>query len=204
MLPAEPPAAGRPAAAHPRSICFRCGAILVRGGRIDLDGALALTLSAIPLFIGATTLPLMQLAERGNGPAATVFRAIQALHDQGMSILAALVLSTAVVLPAVHLAGTSTLLLGARRGWQERPLLPLVRLLEVIRPWAQLEILLLGSVVAFGKLTGVFRMAPGVGLACMAGFLLLEGAVSLTLDPRQLCQSVANAPQRPTPPVRRR
>jgi paraquat-inducible protein A len=78
------------------------------------------------------------------------------------------VLVTAVLVPLARLA---VLCVAAAA-----PTARLLRLEALARPWAQLEILLLGLVVAFGKLAGVFPMTPGPGVGCLLGLLLVEGA----------------------------
>lgn len=91
-----------------------------------------------------------------------------------------------LVVPALRVAGTTYLLLAVRR----RPpapvalLRPMFRLVHALRPWAQVEILMLGAMVASGKLASVFHVVPGIGAAVMAGFLLRQMAVGASFDAR--------------------
>jgi paraquat-inducible protein A len=137
-----------------------------------LERALALTMAAVPLFVVASTAPLMRLEDRGHGVVATLPGAVLALHRQDLVPLAGLVLLTLILLPALELVGLTYLLVQLRRS------LPVParveRALEVIRPWSQMEIFLLGMLVAFGKLTSVFPVSPSVGCAALAGYLVLS------------------------------
>jgi paraquat-inducible protein A len=169
--------------------CHRCGAVVARAGRDRPDRALALALAAVPMFVAASTLPLMRLGAEGAGAVeGTVVGAARALLEQRLPSLAALVLATTLVLPAARLAGLLYLLLWRRWRTDAPPpaLRPVLRVLVPLRSWAQVEILLLGALVAFGKLATVFAMAPGVGLAAMAAALLLEWAAAAAVDPERL------------------
>lgn len=158
-------------APRPRAACFRCGALLTRGGPDRRDRAQAFTLAAIPLLVAANGFPLLRLEGAGEVTSVTTLGAARALWDQRLPALAALVLLTTVALPALHLVVSTTLVF-----WPCRRPAParLARLAEAIRPWTQIEILLLAIVVAFGKLATLFAVTPGIGLPCLIGFLALE------------------------------
>jgi paraquat-inducible protein A len=133
--------------------------------------AQAFTLAAIPLLAVATLFPLLEMEAAGEMTGVSMLGAARALWDQRLPALAALVVLTTVVLPAAQLMGTTTLLFWPRR----RPApVGLSRTLDLIRPWTQIEILLLGVLVAFGKLTTLFAVRVGIGLPALIGFLVLE------------------------------
>lgn len=182
--------------------CFRCGALLVLHGELGGDGAvtrrrdraLAFILAAIPLFIAAQLFPLMRMDGHDSRIAVTVLGAVQALHQQRMDALAALVLFTTVLLPALHLAcGAYLLLFHARRGIAPRAA-TVLRLWTVLRPWSQIDVLLFGMLVAFGKLATVFHLVPGAGLPCLVSVLLLDRLANSSFDLRSLWGSPAASP----------
>ena len=155
-----------------RAACFRCGAVVAPprgGGEGGLARPLAFTLAAIPLLVAANLLPLVRMESPGGPVEATVLGVVAALREQDMPALALLVLLMTAVVPAIRLGGAAVLL---------------IQVLEATRPWPQLEILLAGTLIALGKLGRIFHLAPGVGLLCLVGFLLLEHAVGASLDPR--------------------
>jgi paraquat-inducible protein A len=170
-------------AAPARALCFRCGAHLAVGGPDHLDRALAFTLAAIPLFLTACWFPLVRLEDRGSSATTTVLGAARALAAQNLPVVAALVLATTLVLPALAIALGTYLLLAVRRRRIPAGVTLAFRTLLAIRPWTQIEILLLGLLVAFGKLAAVFQMSIGLGLPCLVLLLLVERAASWSLDP---------------------
>ncbi|HET6146518.1 MAG TPA: paraquat-inducible protein A [Polyangia bacterium] len=169
-----------------RAACFRCGARLVRGGTDRRDHAQAFTLAAIPLFAAANLFPLLQMAGAGEVTRVTTTGAARALWDQGLPALAVLVALTTIALPALHLLATTTLLFWPRL--RPAPAM-LSRLIGVIRPWMHVEILLLGILVAFGKLATLFHVTPGIGLPSLVGFFALE----------RLALAYQRAPEPPAP-----
>ena len=170
--------------AKDRWSCRRCGAVLEPAGRVVDDQrtehSLALALAAIPLFVAAVSWPLATLHGQGRPVEVTVPGAARALADQQMPLLAALVLLTALVLPALRLTGAVCLLAAPRLGVETKVLRSVRGLLASTRAWAQAEILVLGVVVALVKLTTVFAVRPGGGLLAMLAVLALEWRVSRT------------------------
>jgi paraquat-inducible protein A len=171
------------------SECFRCGAVLVRGGAVRLHHAFAFGLAAIPLFMAANILPLVSIDGRGARVGATVPGAVQALLEQRMPVLATLLLLTLILLPAIQLGGTLYLLfaLANRNGRGRMPFAQgaVFQVLQSIRPWTQIEILLFGTVIVFGRLAGIFHVVPGAGSSCLVGYLLLLAVANRFLDGRR-------------------
>lgn len=184
VLPMPP---GREAA-----VCYRCGALLVGAGGDRLNRALAFTLGAIPLFIVANTFPLLRIETAGNMAEATLIESVWALYQQ-QAPLAALVLFTTIILPTLQLASLTYLLLWFKRRHLPPGLAPVFRLFESARPWSQIGILMLGVLVAYGKLITIFQVVPGIGLWAMMGFLVLFTSVSTSFDGRRFWDRVAAA-----------
>ena len=164
--------------------CRRCGAVLA-AARQPLDEppeSLALSVAALLMFVAAVCLPLATLHGQGRPVEVTVLGAARALSDQRMPLLGALVLLTALVLPAVRLTSAVYLLVGRRLGVTIGVLRSVRGVLASTRAWAQAEILLLGVVVALVKLTTVFTVRPGGGLLAMLAVLALQWRVSRSWD----------------------
>jgi paraquat-inducible protein A len=180
-----------------REICFRCEALLAHGGRDRLDHALAYTVAAAPLFVVANVFPLMRMEGQGIRTVATVFGAVQAFRAQHLPALGTLMLLTTILLPAIQVGCVGYLLLWLRRGRLAPAATQVIRVMGAVKPWAQIDILLLGLLVAFGKLASVFQMVPGIGLTCMALVLLLERGVLSSFDARHFWERVDALGSRP-------
>jgi paraquat-inducible protein A len=168
-----------------RVTCFRCGAVLVAvAGHGRRERATAFTLAAIPLFVAANALPLLRMEGEAGAVRATVLGTVATLGAQRLPALALLVLLTAMIVPAVQLGSAAYLLFGGRRGRPPRGATWMFQLRAATGPWAQLDILLGGLLVVFGKLASVFPIVPDVGLLCMTAGLLLEQASRAALEPR--------------------
>jgi paraquat-inducible protein A len=181
-------------AARGGALCFRCGAVLARGGGDRMGRAAALTIAAIPLFVAASSFPLVRLDSAGQRIDATVIGAVGALAGQHRQGLAVLVLLLAAVLPAIWLGGVAYLLLAWRRRRAGGALGAVFNLVEVVAPWSQLEIFLLALLVAFAKLATVFHVVPGAALPCLVGFLLLAHIVSASIDRRRYWRRFETTP----------
>jgi uncharacterized paraquat-inducible protein A len=175
-----------------RVACFRCGAVLGGGARPGArERAAAFTLAAIPLALAASVLPLVRIESQAGPARATVLGAVAALDAQRLPALGLLILATATVLPVVQLGSAAYLLLGARArgGRPPRGATRMFQLRAAIGPWAQIEILLGGLLVVFGKLASVFPITPGGGLVCMIAGLLLERATRDALEPHRFWET---------------
>src|SRR4051794_1879812 len=162
-----------------RVACFRCGAVLAGGAKPGArERAAAFTLAAIPLSLAASMLPLVHIESQAGPARASVMGAVAELGAQRLPALALLILVTGTILPVIQLGTAAYLLLGAqaRGGQPPRGAARMFQLRAAIGPWAQIDILLGGLLVVFGKLTSVFPITPGGGLGCMIAGLLLERA----------------------------
>src|SRR5712675_1949562 len=83
--------------------CRRCMSLLYRPLDEDLDRPLAYTLAATILFAIANAFPIVGLELQGQSTTATLIGTAQALYQQDMQLLAALVFFTTVLVPAVQL-----------------------------------------------------------------------------------------------------
>jgi paraquat-inducible protein A len=164
--------------------CPRCRMVLYRLANDNVDRPLAYTLAAAILFIVANLFPIVGLELQGQSSAATLFGTAQALYEQNMTLLAALVFITTILVPALQLGAMAYLLLPLR--FERVPeLLPFaLRMLQAIRPWGMVEVFILGLLVSLVKLAGMATVVPGVGLWSFGGLLLMIAAAIASFDAR--------------------
>jgi paraquat-inducible protein A len=166
--------------------CVRCGAELFRHKPHSLEHTLAFLLAAAVLFAFANAFPLLEIDARGLRSTTTIMGTVSALHDQGMTSVAALVFATAILFPAVELAAMTYILLGLRLGVVPPGLRAAFRVVNAVRPWGMAEVFILGALIAFVKLRDVATIHPAVALYATGGFVMLLAAADASYEPRSV------------------
>ena len=83
--------------------CTRCGGLLARAPRRSLERTAALGFAALILFCVANIFPFLSLKAQGKATEMTIIAGAGELWRQGGPELAALVLGTTVLGPALHI-----------------------------------------------------------------------------------------------------
>ena len=166
--------------------CRRCGGILYRDSPDSLDRTLAFSLAAAILFLLANTFPIIGIELQGNRSAVNLFGAVHSIWNQEMKLIALLVLTTTILVPAFELAMMVYLLLPLK--FQQMP--PgsalILRGIQSIKPWGMVEVFMLGVLVALVKLSHDFIIIPGVALWSFGGLTLMLAAVASSFNARDL------------------
>ncbi|MBO9664214.1 paraquat-inducible protein A [Dokdonella sp.] len=158
--------------------CTRCGAVLYRSTRLDVDQLLALTLTGAIVFVIANASPVIRIAVGGMHNDANLLGAIGALF-RGPSLVVALVAAaTLFVVPLLQIVLLGWVLLFARRGRRAPGFGGAMRALHWIRPWSMTEVFLLGVLVAIVKLSGLLHVIAGPGTWATAALTVLITVIS--------------------------
>jgi paraquat-inducible protein A len=189
LLQREPPA---PAGGRVR--CARCRAFLYRRAGGGLDRALAFAVTAALLFFIANGAPMAGLTTPGDRTSATVVGTVRTLRAQGAPDVAAVVLATAFLMPAIEIGVTLYLLLSLRRRSRGRGIPTALRVLHAARPWSMVDVLVLGVLVAVGRLGEIARVHLGVGLWAFGFLMLMLAAIPTGFDLRELAGLVRGRP----------
>ncbi|WP_223861473.1 paraquat-inducible protein A [Geminicoccus harenae] len=162
--------------------CQRCDADLgaFAGG---LDAPVALLLAAAISFVVANTMPFMTLAIEGFTQSTTLLSASRALWQADMAPLGALVFLVATLAPALKILGLLYVLVPLRHG-HRWPLAGMIyRFVGGVRPWAMMEIYLLGIIVAYVKLIDLAHIELGIAVYAFVATVLLEIAAEAKTEP---------------------
>ncbi len=181
LLQAEPRLLG-----GDRAHCVRCGEMLQRGRPQSLDRTLALTLSAAILLGVANLLPFLSFEFQGRSSSNFILSGVFQLWRTGFGVVAAVVFFTTVVAPLVYLGGMLYVLVPLWRGQRPPALGPIFRWLIELRPWAMLEVYLLGVCVAVVKLGQLATIVPDPALFAFVALILIWAAAAASLDPRMV------------------
>jgi paraquat-inducible protein A len=171
--------------------CCRCSALIRRAARDSLGFACANAVTGSLLFALALTYPLVSLHLFGRLSTSTLFSGPDNLRSHGMPGLAVVVLLTLIVIPPLKLALELAVLFGARVR-RPPPWLPwLFGWLELVSPWAMIEVFLLGSFVAYTRLQAIGRVDVGPALWAFAGVMVSMVATDATLDREAVWQTLS-------------
>lgn len=166
--------------------CCRCNALLYKETNRSIDFTLAYTVASAILYVIANSYPILDIELAGNHSSITLFGATQSIWEQGMPVIAASVNFTAIIVPAVELGMMLYLLLPLKFGIVPRALPAVMRLMQAIKPWGMLEVFMLGILVSLVKLTGNFKVIPGVALWSFAMLTFSLTGMSANFNPREI------------------
>jgi paraquat-inducible protein A len=175
-------------------LCPRCQCVVLRRVKGGLDSPLAFYLAAAVFFLVGNCFPIVQIVAGGNSLQTTLIGAVQALHAQHMNLIAILVAFTTVVIPAVELFCTTSVLLLAETRHPFSTLAYFFRLRQALRPWNMVEILMLGAIVALVKLGSFASVVVGTGLWSLAAFMVAHAAATHVFDPKEFWNDIKRPP----------
>ena len=184
----------RPAVDGPYTArCRRCGSVLFAARGRGVDAPLALTLAGLVLFGLANAFPLMSFAMAGRHQENTLVSGSVEFWNAGFQGLAVLVFLTAILFPALRLGTMAYVLLPLRLGRVAWRAAWAFRLSRRLRPWAMVEVYMLGVFVAIVKLKDYAEVVPGVALYCFMALILIGAAAEWMLDARAVWQRLEAA-----------
>lgn len=164
--------------------CPRCGAVLYRSSPGGRQTALALTLTAAVLFAISNLFPLVGIESQGSRNATTLFGAVLTLWNDHSGGIAALVFVTTLLIPALELLNMAFLLA------VPHPPPGLLRFTLAVRPWAMVEVFMLGVLVSVAKLSHLATVVPGVALWSFGALMVLFAILTAIFNPRELWRAL--------------
>jgi paraquat-inducible protein A len=181
--------------------CPRCDRELWRRRDDSLDRTLALALAGAVLLVIANVVPMLGLTVVGRQAYTTVFGGAVQLWNDGRETVAALVLLTAVVAPALQIGFMLAIVLGAHRERPPRWVGTLLRHHPTTCTWSMIEVMMLGVLVALIKIADYAKVIPGLALFALGALIFLLAAMQAGFDPREVWGRVewAEARARRTP-----
>lgn len=155
-------------AKHQKTLCTRCGGVLQRYNGLSVQQRLALTFTALMLWIFANFYPVMSISLKGLKNSATLWDSVLALSLGPITFIALVAAIAMIIAPIIQLLLLIWVLTHALAGKRAPAFKFCMRWLETLRPWSMLEVCLLGAMVAVIKLAGLLDVLPGIGLFALA------------------------------------
>ena len=170
------------------AVCERCGAVLYRHRTNSIERSLSLYFSALVLLLLTISFPFMSISLSGQLQQTHLFSGIHTLFLEGYWPLAALVLLTIIVIPLVQISGYLSLLWPLHRGRRCVHGARMFRWMRAMRPWAMIEVYVLGVLVSLVKLATYATIIPGTALYSLGALMLVLAAAASALDPDEVWQ----------------
>jgi len=155
-------------AKHQKTLCTRCGGVLQRYNGLTVEQRLALTFTALMLWIFANFYPVMSISLKGLKNSATLWDSVLALSLGPITFIAMVAAISMIIAPIFQLLLLIWVLSFALAHQRSPGFRFCMRWLETLRPWSMLEVCLLGAMVAVIKLAGLLDVLPGIGLFALA------------------------------------
>ena len=164
-----------------------------------------MAVTGLLLLLIAGQSSFVNLTVNGLGRDTTVFTGPQALQQQGMWEVAIVVLITTLLAPLARLVAILWVTAGLRltRPGTVTPgllgaahLAHVFRWAELLRPWAMVEVFLLGLFVAYTRLIAVAHVDLGYGVYAMAALMLVTAGIDASMDPDAVWQELERRQQR--------
>jgi len=159
-----------------RASCGRCGNVLYRSQPDGLQRSLVFAITSAVLFLVANAFPIVTISSDGLNNSTTLIEAAHRLIRDGLFSIAALVFITTFLMPLLEILALIYMLVPWRLG-RIPPGLPVAfRLMHLVKPWAMIEVFMMGLLVTITKLNAFASVTPDIALG---SFVLLM--ISLTL-----------------------
>ncbi|MEX3582275.1 MAG: paraquat-inducible protein A [Burkholderia sp.] len=166
--------------------CPRCDALLYRRYTANqVERICALTLAALITFVIAQTFPILEMDVNGMRVQTTLLGALEALWNQDMQLVAAMVFCSTMLFPLIEMAALLYVLLSLRAGRVPPAFNAVMRAIQLVRPWGMIEVFMLGILVTIVKMVSLARVVPKAALFAFGALTLMLAAVMM-FDPREL------------------
>jgi paraquat-inducible protein A len=163
--------------------CSRCGEILFRDHPSSRRRTAAFALAALFLYVPANIYPIMIMEYMGRHTENTVWGGVQALYQDHMWYVAAIIFAASILVPLLKLAGLFFLVLTRSSRWQKTRAW-VYKIISQIGPWAMLDVFLLSILVALIRFGRFATVIPGPGIFAFASVVVLTLLASSSFDSR--------------------
>jgi len=174
-----------------QAVCPRCGAVVVEHKVNTLSRTAAFSLAALMFYLPANIYPILQMELYGAHSENTVLDGCISLFQHGQRLVAVIVFLASLLIPFLKLLGLFYLVITTRFASRRRRLERtwIYRLIDVIGPWAMLDVFLLAILVALVKLGELATVRPGPGLFAFAAVVVLTILATTSFDPAQIWET---------------
>ena len=157
--------------------CTRCEAVLGRGHRLGIETVLALTVTALVVFLLASSTDVISIRLGGNTVATTLPGAVAEAWRDGQELVAISAAFTALVAPALFIGLRLYVLVPLALGKVPAGLGFCIRSLRQVSRWSMVEVLTVGGLLSLVRLAGLADATPGPAMFALGVLTLLFAAI---------------------------
>lgn len=181
--------------------CTRCRSLLHSRKPQSLNRTLALTLTALMLYIPANLYPIMIVENMGNSIPSTILGGVILLWQDKAFLIASVVFLASVFIPMAKLLALFYLMICVRfRSIAcPREQTGVYRLTELIGKWSMVDVFVVATLAAMVQMGSVATISPGIAATAFAAMVVVTLFAAETFDPRLLwdSRSQENTPHEP-------
>ena len=175
-----------------KAMCPRCGSFLYEPKENTVNNTLALVITGLLLLWPAVSLPMMKMTILGGTSFNTLLNAVVKISQAGYYWIAFMVFATSILAPCAKLSMLFIVLLHIKFRRHTEYLPRLFRYYVKLDTWEMLDVYMIAMLVGVIKLFDIAAIHAGLGLYCFLGLLLTSIMVTVTLDKKQIWESIEN------------
>ena len=172
------------------AICPRCGHVLHRYQPEGLQRSLVFALTAAILFVISNAFPIVGLTSQGLESSTSLLGMVGSLFRDDMTLVAILVFATTFLMPALVIGALIYLLLPLRLGYLPPRMAAVFRVMHLSKPWAMVEVFMLGLIITISKLNALATVLPEVALWSFVCLMFALTAAAANFDPQTFWDQV--------------
>jgi paraquat-inducible protein A len=157
--------------------CTRCGAVIGRGHRFGIETVLALTVSALIVFLIVAFANVIAIRLGSNVVTTTLPEAVAHSWRDGERLVAVATAITALVAPALFILLRLYVLVPLKAGRVAPGFGACVRALHQISRWSMVEVLTVGGLLSLVRLAAMADASPGPALIGLGILTVLFAAI---------------------------
>lgn len=178
--------------------CPRCGYVLWRMRSVKSAFPLACALAGLIFYLVTLLAPFIEITTFGQFSMAWLTTGPFRLSAAGWELVGSLVFLVTLVMPGFKLGIAIITLLGIELNLPKAQLRALFRWYMPVSPWAMIDVYLLGFLVAYTRLAGMFSVHLDTALYALIGMMLSMAAMDGSLDHETIWRTL-DEPYAPSP-----
>ncbi len=182
--------------------CPQCKHPLWRRQVHPFNYIIACSLASAMFYAFAVVAPFLEISSHGRFQLAKLETGPNQLMSGGFQMVGALVLAVTVIIPGTKIAILLLTLIGVEtKSLPASFMKAIFRWYEPLRPWAMIDVYLLGFLVAYTRLIALATVHLDTALFALIGAMLSMAAADAALDKESVWQALDKVDHRPPAPA---